>query len=237
MATVSERGSRRSPGAGAPEPVVSPLPQVNLLPPEVLAAKGARVVRRWLAVGLVLVLGLCGAGYAGSLLVESGAQDDLESAQAETAAIQAETLTYAEVPQVRAELDRAEEAEQLGMGVEVQWGSYLGAVSVLLPDGISLEGFTVTESSPMEAATLSTDVLQDPAVGSIQLVGRSSTLPDTASWIEAMDAIPGLAGTRVATMVISSDDDAGTTFYRVTLTTQVTTEAYSLRFAEQSTEG
>ena len=83
-----------------PQTVLGGLPQVNLLPPEVRAARGLRNLKRWLAMALVLVLVLCAAVFALAKFTKMAADDDLASAQSETQRLQKEQQKYAEVPRV-----------------------------------------------------------------------------------------------------------------------------------------
>ena len=235
MTAVSERGSRAGRPA-VPARVLAPLPQVNLLPPEVSAARGVRRTQRWLAVGLLVVLVLCLMGWGGSMLVQDAAQDDLVQAQGDTAAIQAQTQQYAEVPQVLQQLDQAEQAQQYGMAADVLWANYIGAIVAVLPPDVKIESISSTLSTAAQAATLTPDPLTPGGIGELQLVGRTTTLPDTADWIEGLDGVPGFAGVRMSTMAVAADADDGTTFYRVTLKVQVTDDALSGRYVPGGSE-
>ncbi len=233
MTAVEERGTTRGSKQRArqqPQQGVAPMPQVNLLPPEIGAARGVRRTQRWLGLGLVGVLVLCIAGYAGGLLVRNSAQDELTQTQADTSAIQAQTVQYAAVPRVLQELADAKQARQYGMALEVLWADYVGGIVAVLPPDVKIEAITSTLTSPVQAATLAPDPLQGDSLGQVQIIGRTTTLPDTARWIEGLDAIPGFADTRVTAMAVASDEDEGTNFYRVTLTVQVTEDALSGRF-------
>jgi Tfp pilus assembly protein PilN len=230
MTAVIERGSR----AGKQKQNVSApplrLPQVNLLPPEVSAARGVRRTQRWLALALVVVVALCGLGWAGSLLVQNAAQDQLVQVQSDTSAIQAESLQYAEVPQVLQRLDEAEQAQQYGMAAEVLWADYVGAIVSVLPADVKIESVSSTLATPAQSATLTPDPLKSDGIGELRLIGRTATLPDTAQWIRALDALPGFADTRMSTMVVAADAVDNSSFYRVTLLVQVTPDALSGRY-------
>lgn len=224
--------SRAREGARTPQPsgAVPGLPQVNLLPPEVRAARGLKSTKRLLVLVLVAVLLLCGGGYVLSSFAERSAQDELADADAVTAELQTEAQQYAEVPQVLGEIDRVTGARAYGMAPDVEWSQYVSAVVVLLPPGTFVEAFTMTLGNPVEASSAEGDPLQPAdSVGRLEVVGRMTTLPDTASWMDALGQVPGFTDPRVSSALTAEDD--GKTFYRVTVSVQVTPKAFSGRYA------
>lgn len=216
-------------------PVIAP-PQVNLLPPEVRSARGLRSAKRLLGLALVGVVLLCGAGYVGATFVEQSAQDELTSAESDAAALQVEAQQYAEVPQVLGEIDRVTAAREYGMSPDIEWTPYVVAVASVLPADARIEAFTMTLGNPVEAASAATDPLQAAdSVGRLELTGRTTTLPDAAAWMDSLGAIPGFTDPRVSSAQTAAAD--GTAFYRVTVSVQVTPDAFSGRFAATQEEG
>ncbi|MGN8245523.1 PilN domain-containing protein [Cellulomonas soli] len=211
------------------------LPQVNLLPPEVRAARGLRATKRWLGLGLVATLALCVAGYGAALISGGLADAELVEAQAETARLQSEQAQYAEVPVVLNALAQATAARQLGMSTEVQWKPYIDAIAAVLPAGVSIETFTVTAATPMAAAAAPSDPLQAAGMGSIQFTTRSSTVPDVAAWVDALNSVPGFSSAWVGSSTLTSDESGA--YYAVSSAVVVTTDAFSLRFAQTEGEG
>ena len=72
----------------------------------------------------------------------------------------------------------------------------------------------------MVAPAPPTDPLQAPSVGQLAFTARSLTVPDTAAWIDALNAIPGFAR-RVGVSAAVVEDDTGT-YYTVSATVQLT---------------
>lgn len=205
------------------------LPQVNLLPPEVRAARGLRVVKRWLVLSLVFLLVLIAGAYVWSLMERATAQDALAQAQAETARLQAEERQYAEVPLVLRSLDDTTTAREVGMSTEVTWKPYLDAITAVLPDDVSIESFTLGGATPMTAAPPPSSPLEAPSLGRLSLTGRTATVPDAAALIDALDSIPGFADAWVSSATVEGVD--GETYYLINATVQVTDAARALRFA------
>lgn len=225
MTAVMDRPKPKNAG---PTLIGVSLPQVNLLPPEVRAKRGLKVVKRWLGVSLVATLVLCVLAYGASVVSAAGARADLVTAQKETTRLQNEQKKYAEVPQVLSALAAAKSARTLGMSTEVQWKSYLDAITAVLPANVSIESFAVTGATPILAATNSTNVLQAASVGQVKFTGRIATLPDTAAWIDALDAIPGFSDAWVSSEAITETDKV--VYYTIASTVQVTQSAYAKRF-------
>lgn len=232
--TERTRGSRAN-AKGAPSLLVpGSLPQVNLLPPEVRAARGLRVLKRWLAVGLVVVLTVCVMAYAAALLVASSARAELTEAQDATAALQAEQLKYAEVPVVLNALTSTKAARELGMSTEVAWKPYLDALAAVLPADVSIETLSITGATPVTAGPIPGDPLQAPSMGSIEFSGRTAEFLGSPAWVDALESIPGLSSARVTS--VSVGESEGTTFYTIGSTIQFTESAYLRRFVA-TTEG
>ncbi|MBN9374653.1 MAG: fimbrial assembly protein [Cellulomonas sp.] len=231
MTTVSERPRTR--GASG---FVQGQPQVNLLPPEVRAARGLKTLKRLLVMALVLVVLLCAASWVFARNDKSNAADGLTKAQDKTTQLKAEEKKYAEVPQVLGLLDSTTKARALGMSTEVLWSPYYQAIAAVLPTGVSFDSLQVTEASPTTAAPAASSPLQAASVGQIQFTARSKTLPDTAAWIDALDAIPGLGDAWLTTAAVQGDTPADS-FYNIAVTVQVRQSAFAHRFDKSSTGG
>lgn len=226
MSPVLERSRTKKPSAATA--LSGTLPQVNLLPPEVRAARGLRATKRWLAISLVVTLVVCIGAYGLALVSHSSAQSELTRAQDETVRLQQEQAKYAEVPQVLNALAQAQAARTIGMSTEIQWKSYVDAIAAVLPENVSIDTLTVVGGSPFAAAPAPADPLQGPSVGQIQFTVRASTVPDTAAWIDALNSVPGFSDAWFSAASVTEDDSG--VFYNISSTVQVTTAAYSHRF-------
>ncbi|MFF1529286.1 fimbrial assembly protein [Cellulomonas sp. NPDC058312] len=234
MTATAERPATRpakKPKGGAPAAFVAGLPQVNLLPPEVRAARSLSVVKRWLGISLVAVLVLVALGYGGAVLARSAADAELSAAEDTQIALRAEEATYAEVPRVLGAITQTTLARDLGMAPEVSWKSYLDAISAVLPVGMSIDDFALTGPSPVALPVTGTDPLQGASIGNVALQVRSTTPPVAADLIDALDALPGLDSTWVSS--VATAEEEGTTYYAVSLTAQLNDAALLQRFAAE----
>ncbi|WP_028048417.1 hypothetical protein [Cellulomonas sp. URHD0024] len=232
MTTLLERPKGRSSAGTA---LSGTLPQVNLLPPEVRAARGMRATKRWLVMSLVLVVVLCFGAFGVALIANASATNDLADAQSETARLETEAAKYAEVPKVKGALTAANNAVAFGMSTDVQWRSYLDAVTAVLPADISFETYAITVATPTTPAVASTAPLQGMAVGRITFEARTLTVPNSAAWITALNTVPGLIDATVSSIAISGDERGD--YYSVTLAVNVTDAAYTHRFDVPKSEG
>lgn len=233
MTTLLERPRSRSNAGTA---LSGTLPQVNLLPPEVRAARGLRQTKRWLAISLLVTVVVCFGVFGLALISSAAANGELLDAQNETARLQVEQQKYAEVPQVLGALDQAKTARTLGMSTDIAWKSYFDAIAAVLPANVNIDSLAANVATPLAPATgVPADPLQTASIGQLSFTGRTSTVPDTAAWVDALNSLPGLSDAWVSTASITEDEHG--IYYTVTATAQVTDLAYSGRFAATDGEG
>lgn len=227
MSVTTSRGTK-----SAPSYLTSTLPQVNLLPPEVRAARGLVVTKRWLVAVLSMVLCTAAVGYTGATFSLQSAQTDLAAAQQEAAVLSTEEARYADVPVVVNNLERSESSRTIAMSSEVLWKGYLDAIAAVLPVNVSIDTFAVTQGSASMAAPVPPDLLAAQGVASITFTSFATTLPDDANWLDALNSIPGFYA---ATMTSAGlGEDAGVVAYAVSSSVQVDLSAYSGRFAAEA---
>lgn len=227
---VAKKGRKDGPAA-APMPIG--LPQVNLLPPEVRAARSLSVVKRWLGISLLILLVVIGLGYAAAVMSRSSADAELADADATTLSLRAEEREYAEVPRVLGALTTTEQAVQSGMALEVTWKPFVDAVATVLPAGVSIDQFTLNGPSPFVDSSAPSDPLQTAGIGSMSFELRSSTPLSTADVLDAIGAVPGLDSPWVSSVAVTEEE--GTIYYKVSASAQLTEVALAQRFAD--TEG
>jgi hypothetical protein len=225
MSSLLEKARPKSAG-----PVLGgSLPQVNLLPPEVNAARGLRATKRVLGIGLVLTV-VAALGATGVAKVdEQAAHGDLNRAQAETVRLQNEMKKYAEVPRVKGALSAAQSTRQLAMATDVQWKSYLDSIAAVLPGNVSISTYQLAMKSASQSTAAQPGQVGATSVGTLGFTGESLTVPDTAAWVDALNSVPGFSDAWVTATSVSASTD-NKTYYTVQASVQVTAEAFSHRF-------
>jgi len=231
MSALLER-TRTKPASGSVIPTT--LPQVNLLPPEVRAARDLHRTKRWLLIGLVVTVALCIAGYGVALISSSAAQSQLNEAQDETERLNAEAAKYDEVPQVLGAIKNAEKARSLGMETDVRWRDYIEAASAVLPEGVSIDDYSVSVPTPMSASG-EPDLADLLLAGDIAMTLRSEAVPNTALWLDGFASVPGFVSPWFSSATLNEDEDG--IYYTVNATVTVTKAALSHAFDETEGEG
>lgn len=203
-------------------------PQVDLLPPEVrsVRALGRAKVRLGLSLVVVTLLAVLAFGYAS--FMEKQANDDLATVTARVQDLEAEQAQYAEVPQVKRQVEMVKTARVFGTSTEVMWSDYLRAIEAVAPPGMTIRALTTAMPSPVEAPVSAMNPLAAASVGSLSFTARATTLPDITAWADALETIPGFADAYFSAAQITEEN--GETFYDVTPTVQVNDRAYALRF-------
>ena len=215
------RGTRG--GAQVPE-----LPQVNLLPNEIRAARGLKQLKVYLAGAVGVALIVVALGYVWSSFEASSAAKDLEAENQRTSDLLAQQRKYAEVPVVLGQLSNAYTARQIAMSTEVLWKDYLGAINAVAPEGVAIATMTVEAATPIVGPAAPAHVLQMPSVGKLTFTGSSPTLPDTVAWLDGLNSIYGFADARMSVTDTKGEGDA--LYYEFTATVQMTSAAYAHRF-------
>jgi len=210
------------------------VPQVNLLPPEIRASRSLRKIKRLLLLVLVLVVAAAVAAYLWSTLQVAAADRELAAQQAETTRLLNAQEQYAEVPQVLSDLAAAREARTAGMSTEVLWALPLQQLVATKPPGVAFEEIAMSGTTPMLLAAAPTNPLIHQGTATLAFTGRSVVVPDTAAWIESLEAMPNFTDAYVTAVVVTEEDLDGalSVFYRVSGSVQVSEDALAGRFTD-----
>lgn len=211
-------------------------PQVNLLPPEIRASRALRSTKRLLLISLIGVLALAVAGWGASMMQVSAAEAELQREQDETRRLLAEQQQYSEVPAVLGALDSARTARQLGTSTEVFWDEYLLLLMLTAPADVTFSSIAVSGATPMQPPPAPSHPLQSQSTFRLDFSGGSATLPDTAAWMDALEGIEEFQDAQVFSMSITEGTTPpweGRSYYEVTGSVQITSEALANRFADE----
>lgn len=190
-------------------PVAPPaMARVNLLPPEITAARALRRTQGVLAGCVLLVAAGITGGFVLALQQAGTAAEGLAAEQARTTALTEQQAGYAQVPLVLAQVEAAETARSTAMGSEVLWHRYLEQIALTYPPGVWLGDVTASVAAPAAgAATAATaDPLATPGIGSVTFTGASTTMPDVAAWLDVLNATPGFTSASLTSATRSERD-------------------------------
>jgi hypothetical protein len=219
----------------APTVLVAPaLAQVNLLPGDIRQARTLGAVKRWLAASVGVTALAVGTVAAVAQLQVQAADSELAEADAASATMVVEQRPLAEVTTVRAQLETLRSARAFGLGPEILWSDYLGAIAAVTPPGVTIATLDYLGASPATAAQASTDPLVATGIGTVTFTAHAAAVPDTAAWADALEALPGFRDVRVSTADLEPGADS--LDFRLTGTIQVDTGALAHRF-DTDTQG
>ena len=172
----------------------APLPRVNLLPPEITEAARFRRVQAGLGLGVVAVVGLVGALYVSAAASVSAADDELQTATAQSGELQRQIAGYRDVTAKYAAAAAAEQLLVQAMGSEVRYSRLLDELARAIPEGVWLTGATWAQTAPGAApGTAGTPGVGSAPLGAVTLTGTARTHQDVAVWLETLAEQGGYA--------------------------------------------
>ena len=210
-------------------------PRANLIPDQIAAEAKVRTAKVVLGVAaggsLLLVAGL----YLMATNDVNGAQDQLDSARAQSALLASQAAKYADVPRVRADLASAKAQQASALGGEVRWSTVLKNLGLTIPPGVSLVSLQATVSGEAPGATGTvggtSSVLGNPGIGSLSYVGEAQDDARVASFLESVSKNTGVIDP-FATQATAADaaSSGGTPFVNFTASATINSKALSHRY-------
>ncbi len=206
----------------------------DLTPPEIVAKRQLRVLRRLIAGALVIVVVVWVAAYVYAFLQNSSAADEADAARAETTNLQIAAGKYSGVTRIEATVDsiRAQVASVMLDDVDVP--DLLTKVRQALPGTMSIQNMSMTLTPATAAGEVSTGTLDasgHPVIGTVTVTGSGRSLDDLPAYIDRLVRIRG-----VANVVPGSNQVTGGTA-QFTLNFALTDQLYSHRYDVTATGG
>jgi hypothetical protein len=194
----------------------------DLTPPEIVAKRQLRVLRRLIAGALVIVVVVWVAAYVYAFLQNSSAADEAEAGK------------YSGVTRIEATVDsiRAQVASVMLDDVDVP--DLLTKVRQALPGTMSIQNMSMTLTPATAAGEVSTGTLDasgHPVIGTVTVTGSGRSLDDLPAYIDRLVRIRG-----VANVVPGSNQVTGGTA-QFTLNFALTDQLYSHRYDVTATGG
>lgn len=204
------------------------VPRVNLLPPEITAARALRRTQHVLAACVVLVV----LAITGAFVLFQQRADDAEQTlageQARTTDLQAQQAEYAEVPAILAQVEAAEGARESAMATDVLWYGYLNQVALTYPANVWFGDMTATVAAPGLVTTPALDPIATPGIGAVAFTGAGVAPPDVANLLDVLGSTPGF--TDPALSSVTRTDAEGQVVVDFSVQVVLTEAALSHRF-------
>lgn len=201
----------------------------DLMPPELLALRQLKGLRKTLLIVLLVVVLACAGGYGYAMHQHSTASAAYDRAQAQTVALTAQQGKYADVTQLRSTTAGIRTQIASAMVNDVDFAAFLGQVRAALPGSLSLTSITMTvnpggsTTGAGGAASLATTAAN--RIGTVSLTGGGQTLADLSGFVTALAALPGVVD------VLPTSNTAAASATTFTVSFGVTDALYTHRYA------
>ena len=192
--------------------------QVNLLPPDILAAQRQRRMAGVVALAGAGVIGLIFLFYVLQLGSLGSVRDDIERAKQNNAGLQRDIDALQRFEEIRSQAQAKQDLLNQVYANEISFSGILMDVSRVIPSEAALTSFSSTSQEP--AATTGGSTL---LVGRIDVAGLAIDYDTIASWLMRLERIRGWVNPWVTSI---ADPETGPITYAsgVDLTTAVVTE-------------
>ena len=192
--------------------------QVNLLPPDILAAQRQRRMAGVVALAGVGAIGLILVFYVLQLGTLGGVRDDIEQQERTNAALRAEIQSLREFDELRARAQAKQELLNSVFVNEISFSGLLMDVSRVIPTNAALTTLSAATQEP--APTTGGGTL---LTGRIDVAGLALDYDTLASWLTRLERVRGWVNPWITSI---ADPETGPITYSsgVDLTTAVVTE-------------
>ena len=192
--------------------------QVNLLPPDILAAQRQRRMAAVVAHAGAGVIGLIFVFYVLQLGSLGSVRDDIERAEQNNAGLQRDIEALQPFEEIRSQAQAKQDLLNQVYANEISFSGILMDVSRVIPSEAALTSLAATSQEPTATTGGSTQL-----VGRIDVAGLAIDYDTIASWLMRLERIRGWVNPWVTSI---ADPDTGPITYAsgVDLTTAVVTE-------------
>ena len=192
--------------------------QVNLLPPDILAAQRQRRMAGVVALAGAGVIGLIFVFYVLQLSSLGSVREDIERAEQNNAGLQRDIEALQQFEEIRSRAQAKQDLLNQVYANEISFSGILMDVSRVIPSDAALTSFAATAQEPT-ATTGGSTLL----TGRIDVAGVALDYDTIASWLMRLERIRGWVNPWVTSI---ADPETGPITYAsgVDLTTAVVTE-------------
>lgn len=177
----------------------------NLLPPEIIAARRIRVLRKRIVTALIAVVVLCMAGYGYAFWQAHTASSALGVERQSTTRLLQEQRRYAPVVKIQGSIALVNKQVSSLMGSDVDFAKLMSSIAQQAPAGMTLSQLSITIDSGIAKATAGggaasgvgggvLDTSGRKHIGSILLTGHAANVGQVADFVDKLSAVPGLVG-------------------------------------------
>lgn len=171
----------------------------DLTPPELIATRRLRLLRKLLAAGLSVLLVLLVVGYGYARLQARSASSTLADANLRTLQLRSEQKKYSPVVQVQGSIETVQQAISRLMASDVDMSTLLDDLRSALPSSMTIDSLDLSISqagagaAAAKAASLnSLNTSGHQPIGKIHLEGGAHSLGDLADYVTNLQKVRGV---------------------------------------------
>jgi hypothetical protein len=169
----------------------------DLTPPELIAERHLRVLRKWIVVGLSLVVVVCAAGFVLAVRQHSTAADDGNAVNARTAQLQQQlrSPSFRHVVQMQGTLAKVQGQVAVLMKDDVDLPALLTKVRAAAPASMAIKTLTVTMNTATTAPGATSpglDTSGRTVIGTVVVAGSGKSLDDLPAYVDRLAKISGV---------------------------------------------
>jgi hypothetical protein len=222
--TTAPTASKRDAAAVRKSVQYGASPRVSLLPPELGQRNKALATQRGLRFLMFAIVLLTVAAIGGAWYLAFSSQLALTAEQQRTNDLLAEQQQYADVQYAVNMVDVGEAALRVGGSTEIDWQDYLNLVQASLPEGVTLNAFTVDASTVTSQYPQTSIPLQGARIATLRFTATSETLPEIPDWLNRLRALPGFVDANPGSVALGDGSS-----YTASITMHIDAQAYSNR--------
>jgi hypothetical protein len=171
----------------------------NLLPPELIAARRLKTVRKMIVAALVLVVVLGAAGYGYGMYQQGDAESALAAEQAQTAQLVAQQQKYQEVVTISGSIAQVKGQLATLMTGDVDVAKLVGIVTARQPHGGTITQLQATlVADPAQPSTDGGASVFDNSghthIGTMNITGTAPNMPAVAAYVNQLGSASGIVG-------------------------------------------
>jgi hypothetical protein len=199
----------------------------DLTPPELIASRRLRVIRKLIALAAIVLLLLCGLTYGYAYLQSQSASHALAAETNRTTSLQAEQQRFSEVTRLQTSLNQVQTQLSRLLGGDVSIAPLVADLRGNLRPGMTIAQVSVNISGPGAAAAASGNTLDTsgrPHIGTMSLTGTAVKLTDVAAFVDKLAALPGFVD------VVAPSSQQSTSGVQYSITASFTDQVLSHQF-------
>jgi hypothetical protein len=169
----------------------------NLTPPELIATRKLKTIRKALVAGFVLLLVIGVACYSLAVLANRSAASDLAGEQSRTTQLLAQQHKYQRSVQVQGSITQVQGQLAGLLTYDVDHAALVKEIRAKLPANMTISQLTITidagsGTTPAPSGGGSLDASGSTHIGTVALAGNEQRIGDVATYVNALASVPGV---------------------------------------------